>query len=168
MMHSRRHFLLLASALPVPAGRRRPRKAEPTADGSEPEREVFREVNEVRRRNGLSALDWRDELAKVARGHSLRMVEAWFFAHEDPVRGDLAARLNRAGIPWSHIAENLFQQKGQGNPVPLAIRSWLNSPGHRKNILTRTFTQTGVGVAVAPMGLQYITQVFLRPPRARG
>jgi uncharacterized protein YkwD len=137
------------------------------------ERQIFDVVNKQRTKEKLLSLVWSDLLASEARRHSTAMVEGGFFSHRDPVRGDLEQRLNanESRIPWRRCAENIFQSSSDRNQAALAIQSWMKSPGHRRNILERTFTDAGIGVAVAEGGTFYATQIFAwllpREERAR-
>ena len=85
-----------------------------------------------------------------------------FFAHRDPQFGDVAQRLTRAGIPWTACAENVHEQQGYANPAEVAVRGWMGSAGHRKNLLDPRYTLTGIGVAAGPGGRYYFTQIFTR------
>jgi uncharacterized protein YkwD len=127
------------------------------------ERQLFDALNDVRSRHGLQPLAWRDEAADVARSHSRAMYDRGFFAHVDPKRGDLTERLKQAGIEWGAIAENIYMQQGHEDPIRRAVKGWMNSPGHRRNILSDRYTQTGIGVFTSPNGTDYYTQVFLSP-----
>jgi len=107
---------------------------------------VFRAVNRERVRAGLAALAWDDALADEALRHSDRMRELGFFSHRDPYRGQLRDRLGAAARRWTVLAENIYQAEGMDDPVQSAVASWLRSSGHRRNVLYRDFTHTGVGV----------------------
>jgi uncharacterized protein YkwD len=130
------------------------------------ERRVFEEVNRVRRAQGLERLEWNERLAQEARRQALNMAARRFFAHRDPVRGDIAERLNASHIEWRNCAENLSQERGYDDPVAVAVQGWLESPGHRKNMLDKVMTQTGVGVAIEGLDTVLIVQDFIRPPDA--
>jgi len=123
------------------------------------ESEVFNLVNRERSRAHLGGLQWDERLAKVARDYSRRMAREGFFDHYDP---DGKTVLDRAArIPgWARIGENLFVCDEQPNYTAVAIRGWLKSPTHRTNMLDRTWTATGIGIATARDGSIYITQVF--------
>jgi uncharacterized protein YkwD len=128
------------------------------------ERRVFEAVNRERRRRGLGALAWDTQLAGEARRHSARMAAAGFHSHEDPVRGDLEPRLKAYGIPWRDCGENIFVERGfDGDPVARAVKGWLESRGHRKNMLNPVFTHTGTGADVSDDGFFCLTQEFTRP-----
>ena len=123
------------------------------------ESEVFNLVNRERSRAHLGGLMWDDRLAKVARDYSRRMAREGFFDHYDP---DGKTVLDRAArVPgWSRIGENLFVCDDQPYYTSVAIRGWLRSPTHRTNMLDRTWTATGIGIATARDGNIFITQVF--------
>lgn len=126
-------------------------------------RKVFNLVNRQRQLHGLHPLEWNDALAAQARLQSTNMMERGFFAHVDPVRGRLAARLNAAGIHWTRCGENIFRDSGEEEPESEAVDGWMKSPSHRSSILDSLFTETGIGLAISPSTEYYITQIFLRP-----
>jgi uncharacterized protein YkwD len=74
----------------------------------------------------------------------------------------LAQRVRAGGISYSVVGENLFKSINAPEPVPLAVKGWMNSPGHRENILRTEFTETGVGVW-RKGNTYYITQLFMKP-----
>lgn len=128
------------------------------------ERRIFDAVNRERRRRNVAELEWDARLAGEARRHSERMAAAGFRSHTDPVRGDLVPRLNANGIPWHECAENIFIERGyEGDPVPRAVRTWMESRGHRKNMLSPLYTRSGVGVEVSDDATLCVTQEFTRP-----
>jgi uncharacterized protein YkwD len=126
-------------------------------------RKVFALANRQRRLHGLHDLAWNDVLAKQARVQSTNMMERGFFAHDDPVRGGLPARLHAAGIPWIRCGENIFREQGLDDPPDAAVDGWMKSPAHRESLLDPLFTQTGVGIAISPDTEYFITQIFIRP-----
>ena len=125
------------------------------------ERRVWEAINNERRKEGVRELAWDEALAAEARRHSARMAEAGFFSHFDPVRGDLVPRLNSVGIPWRDCAENIILlEEGDEDPVAPAVRAWLASPGHRKNLLNPVYTRSGVGIAASGDDRLWMTQDF--------
>jgi len=123
-------------------------------------------VNEARRRNGLPALEHADALAGVARAHSQDMAQRRYFGHETPEGSGPADRVDARGIEYRKVAENVAKNQGWDDPVAKAVQGWLDSRGHRHNIMDREVRQTGVGVAVDfEEGQYYFTQLFLQPPR---
>ncbi len=136
------------------------------------EQQVFALTNQARKKVGKRPLLWDDALAQVARSHSQNMGERDFFSHEDPRLGGLSQRLRRFRIPWSLCGENIWMTPGADSEEDIsaiareAVSSWMNSPGHRANILNTSFTHLGVGAYYDPQsGAYYLTQVFIRPPR---
>ena len=135
------------------------------AMGREPlsgiEQRIFEGINFQRTAFGFTALEWDPVLCRTAREHSRRMLDAHFFGHQDPLYGDLAARLNAAGVIWTRCAENVFRENGYTDPAAIAVVEWMYSPGHRDNLLTADFRLTGVGVAMDQDGTFTATQQFL-------
>lgn len=127
------------------------------------EQRVFEGINQQRRNHGLGGLKWNEKLAQEARRHARNMAARRFFSHVDPVRGDLIPRLKSGQIQWRDIGENLCEEEGSENPGEDAIQGWMKSPGHRRNILNKVFTQTGVGAAFRGDGTLFIVQEFMRP-----
>jgi uncharacterized protein YkwD len=126
------------------------------------EQQCLDEINYQRRAGGVAPLGFSEELLEVARYYSRRMAEEGFFAHEDPEGRTVRQRVNEAGIRWRTLGENLAYSKGYTNPVAASLSGWMHSPGHRKNILDRTFNQTAVGAWISPDGTVYFTEIFLR------
>jgi uncharacterized protein YkwD len=90
------------------------------------------------------------------------MAEEGFFAHEDPQGKGIRERLREAGIKWRMVGENIATANGYINPVAVSLRGWMDSPGHRRNILNPAFEQTAVGAWVDLDGTVYLTEVFIR------
>jgi uncharacterized protein YkwD len=125
------------------------------------EQRLFAEINDVRIARQLPPLRWNTRIAEQARRHSERMLRHHFLSHEDPEFGGPGDRLSAAGIAWRACAENIYQEYGRSDPVRAAIQSWLESPGHRENLLNRTYTNTGIGIAIGPRGEMIATQLFV-------
>ncbi|MGD9562588.1 MAG: CAP domain-containing protein [Pyrinomonadaceae bacterium] len=127
------------------------------------ERDAFQLINAERARSGLTTLSWNDKIAGVARLHSGNMARFNFFSHrglDGRMVDERADELNMG--PWRAIGENIAFMKGFDDPVAMAVEKWLNSPGHRKNLLNPDWTETGVGLSVTQDGKYYFTQVFIR------
>jgi uncharacterized protein YkwD len=160
-MHSRRFVLQLLVGVAAGATDLADLTA---ADLRRFERRVFDAVNRERRRHRLQALIWDERLAAEARRHSKRMATAGFYSHTDPVRGDLIPRLKAAKIVCRECGENIFIAQGpDAASAPLAVRNWLKSPGHRKNMLNPLYTHSGVGAAVGRDEMLCLTQEFTLP-----
>jgi uncharacterized protein YkwD len=127
------------------------------------EQRVFDLVNDERAAQRLKALKPDERLAEAARSHARSMAQGGYFSHVDPVRGNLVERLSRAGIPWRKAAENLFTAQGYEDPAQRTVLGWMNSPGHRRNVLDREVTHAGAGAARAPDGTVYVVQIYVRP-----
>jgi len=126
------------------------------------EREIFALVNDERRKKRLSNLDWDDDLARVARKYSQQMAKGNFFGHFDGNGNGMEQRADAAKISWTEIGENLFFCRGVEDFDTAAVKDWMKSPGHRQNILTKGWTDTGIGVAESRDGKIYITQLFIK------
>lgn len=124
------------------------------------EDEVLRIVNVERARNGLQALKYNWQAARVARIKSQDMIKNNYFSHTSPVYGSPFKMMESYGLRFSAAAENIA--KGQRTPQEV-MNSWMNSAGHRANILSRSVTQIGIGAAKDSNGTLYWTQMFLKP-----
>lgn len=127
------------------------------------ERTAFDRLNQVRAEKGLKALAWSSELGTIARLHSRNMAELKFFGHrgnDDKLVND---RADDIGLKkWRAIGENIAFTRGYQDPVERAVELWLDSPAHRRNLLTEDWRESAVGVAVASDGSYYFTQVFMK------
>lgn len=120
------------------------------------ENEVVRLVNEIREERGLSALkqDW--ELSRVARFKSQDMKDNNYFSHTSPVYGSPFNMMKNFGISYKSAAENIA--RGQKTPGAV-VNAWMNSSGHRANILNSSYNKIGVGYVENG---NYWTQMFIR------
>lgn len=144
----------------IPSTAETPSTSTPTSDEiTNLENEVFRLANEERMRADLPALSLDSEIAKVARAKSEDFINNNYFAHNSPQYGSPFEMLRTFGVNYSAAAENIAS--GQNN-AKAAINHWMNSAGHRANILNSTFNKTGVGVARDRNGNLYWTQLFVR------
>ncbi|MDR2712279.1 MAG: CAP domain-containing protein [Clostridiales bacterium] len=124
------------------------------------EDEVLRLVNAERGKYGLPALKANWQAARVARIKSEDMISRKYFAHNSPTYGSPFNMMENFGLKFSAAAENI----AYGQRTPSAVMdAWMNSPGHRANILSRTVTELGVGAAKSANGTLYWTQMFLKP-----
>ncbi len=125
------------------------------------EKEVFSSLNHERQKRGLAALVWSDRVAKVARLHSRNMADQRFFGHRGKDGTMVSDRASRAGVRWSGIGENIVYFGGSREPVSFAVKCWMDSQGHKQNILNKRWQESGIGVFTTPDGSYYLTQVFL-------
>ena len=116
----------------------------PTTDSAvqDYEQEVVRLVNEIRAQKGLKALTHNWELSRVARYKSQDMKNNRYFSHTSPVYGSPFQMIKSFGITYRSAGENIA--KGQTTPKAV-VDAWMNSSGHRANILNASFTEIGVG-----------------------
>ena len=119
------------------------------------EQEVIRLVNEIRAQNGLSALTYNWELSRVARYKSQDMVDNRYFSHTSPTYGTPFQMIRSFGLSYRSAGENIAY--GQRTPQAV-VNAWMNSSGHRANILSSSYTQIGVGYVANG---HYWTQMFI-------
>ena len=119
------------------------------------EQEVIRLVNEIRVQNGLSALTYNWELSRVARYKSQDMVDNRYFSHTSPTYGTPFQLIRSFGLSYRSAGENIAY--GQRTPQAV-VNAWMNSSGHRANILSSSYTQIGVGYVANG---HYWTQMFI-------
>lgn len=124
------------------------------------ENEVIRLVNVERTRAGLQALTQNWQLSRVARYKSQDMIDKGYFAHNSPTYGSPFKMMESFGLKYSAAGENIAM--GQQSPSQV-MNAWMNSPGHRNNIMSPSFTQIGVGLAKDRNGRMYWTQMFIKP-----
>lgn len=144
------------TAMPTVKPTTAPTQAPSTEAGME--KEVFTLVNKVRAENGLSALTWADDLANVARAHSRDMINRGFFSHTNPDGQSPFDRLKNNGIKYRTAAENIAYGQRTAEAV---MNGWMNSSGHRANILNANVKEIGVGAVKAQNGTVYWTQMFI-------
>lgn len=120
------------------------------------EQEVIRLVNEIRSENGLNPLAYDWELARVARFKSQDMKDNRYFSHTSPTYGSPFQMIKDFGISFRSAGENI----ARGYATPQAVvQGWMNSSGHRANILNANYTHIGVGYVSSG---NYWTQMFIR------
>ncbi|MCK9330549.1 MAG: SafA/ExsA family spore coat assembly protein [Candidatus Cloacimonetes bacterium] len=123
------------------------------------ETEVVRLVNAERSKAGQPALTENTELSNVARTKSEDFVNNNYFSHNSPTYGSPFEMLESFGISFTAAAENIASGQRTASEV---MNSWMNSSGHRANILSPTYNQIGVGIARDNNGSLYWTQMFIK------
>lgn len=123
------------------------------------ENEVIRLVNVERSKQGLPALKANWQLSRCARFKSQDMIDKNYFAHQSPTYGSPFKMMESFGLKFSSAGENIAW--GQRTPEEV-MNTWMNSPGHRSNILSTSYDEIGVGVAKDAQGRIYWTQMFMR------
>lgn len=131
----------------------------PPADTG-PTDEVVTLTNAERTQHGLRPLTAHPRLAVIAQTHSEDMVRRSFFSHRNPDGKQVWGRADAMGYPYRKIAENIAA--GQRSAAEV-VQGWMDSPGHRANILDGELTQIGVGYALGGRYGTTWTQVFGTP-----
>lgn len=123
--------------------------------------EVLELVNQEREREGLSPVRRNATLEAQAEQYACEMIHYNFFAHDNPVTGSTLRDRNRDfGYPFLRIGENLAA--GQRSPEEV-MNGWMNSPGHRANILNPDFIDLGIGIRSGGSYGYYWVQEFGSP-----
>ncbi|GLX66372.1 CAP domain-containing protein [Paenibacillus glycanilyticus] len=126
------------------------------------EDEVFALVNQEREAAGLPPLARLEVLFEAAEAKAQDMRDNNYFDHISPTYGTPGQMLTQFGVEWTAYGENIAA--GQRTPA-LVMEAWMNSPGHRANILSPKFTHMGVGYAPGTTDSRYRTywvQEFVR------
>jgi len=119
------------------------------------EEEVIRLVNEIRKSYGLNTLTSNWQLSRVARYKSQDMHDKSYFSHQSPTYGTPFEMIKNFGIKYNAAGENIA--KGYATPQAV-VDGWMNSAGHRANILNASFKEIGVGYVSSG---NYWTQMFI-------
>ncbi len=159
----------------------------PEFDPYEIEKLVHDYTNVQRQNYGLSKLKFNSEISEIARNHSQDMAERGYFAHVTPEGIDPTGRAKNAGYSctklvgimiYSGLAENIFQGylfdsyftingvvtshdwNSNEEIAKITVDGWMESSGHRKNILTDLFDREGIGVFITEDDKIFVTQNF--------
>jgi uncharacterized protein YkwD len=143
------------------------------------ERQIHQLTNVHRVTNDLERLEWDDQLAKIARAHSEDMVARKYFKHINPEGLSPMKRAEAAGYKCQMMGENLYQGNLYSQVITekkhttydwnsmekiaaASVKGWMDSEGHRRNILEKDYKKEGIGVAVAENdeGKVYVTQML--------
>ena len=130
----------------------------PSTDFSSYQQQVLDLVNAERAKRGISALTLDSSLSSIATKKSQDMVNKNYFDHTSPTYGSPFDMMKQFGISYRTAGENIA--KGQKTPQEV-VAAWMNSEGHRKNILNPNFTNLGVGIAKDSNKTTYWTQMFI-------
>lgn len=123
------------------------------------EQAIYQQINQYRASRKLAPLKLDPRISQYARIHSERMASGTvLFSH-----AGFEERIQSISdeIPYQQAAENIAVNKGNADPVQVAVQGWLKSSGHRQNIEGQ-FDLTGVGIAKNAIGEYYFTQIFLK------
>jgi uncharacterized protein YkwD len=178
-------FLILCGCAPKPPLSTGPVQ---TSDHAAIAEHVHIRINQIRTQHGLEKLAWKKPLARAATGHSRDMAKRDYFDHHSPEGNDFSFRYEKVDFTCrvpagSHRfltgGENIHKtwraeatrtwSDGRKEETGIrtipevaeqAVQGWMNSPGHRKNILTPEWQSEGIGVWVRSDGAVFITQNF--------
>lgn len=128
------------------------------------EKEVLDTINAERERIGLHHLTWNDRLYTAARGHSTDMATNNFFDHMGSDGRSFSQRITDSGYAWRAAAENIGAGQLSAQHI---VDSWMNSPGHRENMLNDAYCEAGVGYAES-VGSRYFAYWTLDLAIAQG
>lgn len=129
------------------------------------EAELHRAVNAFRQEERLVPLERSAELDAVARAHSADMARRRYLSHRTPEGDDWVARLRAAGVDGFAMAGENVGLTSRDRPTEEIVEGWKASPVHRENLEARFYNATGIGVARAPDGTLYYTQLYVSFPR---
>ena len=121
------------------------------------EKEVFDLINKQRTNNGLQPLKEDAEVQNVARIKAQDMVSSNYFAHESPTYGTPFQMLKKFNISYKTAGENIAANSNNSS----AVTAWMNSSGHKANILNNNFNYTGIGVVSSNRYGKIYVQMFI-------
>lgn len=122
--------------------------------------QVLNLVNQERKKQGIPALTLSSKLTSVANLKSKDMAVNKYFDHNSPTYGSPFQMMQQFGIKYSYAGENIAAGQRTAQEV---MNSWMNSSGHRANILNKNYTQLGVGFYAGGQYDTYWTQEFIKP-----
>ncbi|MGE5549384.1 MAG: CAP domain-containing protein [Bacteroidota bacterium] len=142
------------TATPAPA----PTPADPgTQNLTADENYILQQVNAERAKAGLAPLQIDYRLVQTARAKSRDMIQNGYFGHQSPTLGSPFDQMRAAGITYRTAGENIAGNSSAAG----AMQAWMNSPGHRANILNGSFTKIGIGVVNGGPYGKMLTQQFI-------
>lgn len=128
-----------------------------TSNMNSDEKEVFDLINKQRTNNGLAALKNDSEVQRVARIKAQDMVDNNYFSHTSPTYGSPFDMLKSFKISYKTAGENIAGNSSNSS----AVKAWMNSSGHKANILNSNFNYTGIGVVSSPKYGKMYVQLFI-------
>lgn len=128
-----------------------------TTSLSSDEQEVFNLINQQRANNGLADLKIDNEVQRVARIKAQDMVTNNYFSHTSPTYGSPFDMLKSFKISYKTAGENIAGNSSNS----AAVNAWMNSPGHKANILNSSFNYTGIGVVTGSKYGKIYVQMFI-------
>ncbi len=142
---------------PKPSTASTQQAVQPSQNGSV-QQQILTLVNVERKKANLQPLTLNSKLGQAAQNHTNDMVSKSYFSHTSPSGGTMTSRVNAVGYVYSTIGENIA---AGSSTATATMTQWMNSPGHRANILNPKFRELGVGYAPSNDQYRYYwTQVF--------
>ena len=124
---------------------------------SSDEKEIFNLINKQRTNQGLAALKIDNEIQRVAKIKAEDMVTNNYFSHTSPTYGSPFDMLKSFKISYKTAGENIAANSSNVG----AVNSWMNSSGHKANILNSNFNYTGIGVVSSSKYGKIFVQMFV-------
>lgn len=121
------------------------------------EKEVFDLINKQRTNNGLPSLQNDSEVQRIARIKAQDMVNNNYFSHNSPTYGSPFDMLKSFKVSYKTAGENIAANSSNSS----AVTAWMNSSGHKANILNSSFNYTGIGVVSSPRYGKMYVQMFI-------
>ncbi|HWR42116.1 CAP domain-containing protein [Sporomusa sp.] len=132
-------------------------QSQTTTSSASDEQQALKLLNQDRAKNGLPALKSNSQLTTLARNYAKDMINRGYFSHYNPEGQSPFDRMTKAGISYKTAGENL----AVNTSVSTAETAFMNSSGHRANILNSSYTEVGVGVVSTSSGDVYVVQEFI-------
>lgn len=128
-----------------------------TSSMNSDEKEVFNLINKQRTNNGLPALKNDSEVQRIARIKAQDMVDNNYFSHNSPTYGSPFDMMKSFKVSYKTAGENIAANSSNSS----AVTAWMNSSGHKANILNSSFNYTGIGVVSSPRYGKMYVQMFI-------
>lgn len=135
-----------------------PGNASAASQVTDNEQTLFTLLNEDRTRYGLNVLVLDPELCRLARLKSQDMADNNYFAHLSPTYDNVRSMLSSFGVSYRFAGENIARSRS----VYHSNAAFLSSEGHRRNMLSSSFTHVGIGVVENGYGFVTVTEIFIR------
>ncbi len=146
---------------PANAQMRRRQTTQPTplvAQNGSFQQQILSLVNAERSKAGLEPVTLNSKLSQAAQNHTNDMISKRYFSHNSPSGSTMVSRVKAVGYTYSTIGENIA---AGGSTASATMTQWMNSPGHKANILNPKFRELGVGYGASNDQYRYYwTQVF--------
>ncbi|MBO5142399.1 MAG: SH3 domain-containing protein [Clostridia bacterium] len=119
--------------------------------------ELLKLINKQRTQNGLSELKFDAEVQRVAKIKAQDLVDNNYFSHNSPIYGSPFEMMKSFGITYKAAGENI----AGNSTIQGAVTAWMNSEGHKANILSNAYNYTGIGIVESPKYGKVMVQMFI-------